>query len=180
MKNNETNSPFFNLISDQFTYGGQKYAYGKGKESTDILFDTFGKNWLLGTMTKYCFRYTNLKRERDLLKTACYCYILWLKRGFYYSTEGLNKVQDTNVNLKNNNFILFKNQYDKFKENNEVTWKFTALYDVLSILAEVEFNKINEFIIFSILRMIEYNWEKEYKSKTTHDTDTNNEQNKTS
>jgi len=60
------------LVKDQFVYGGKKYALGKKRESTDLLFDDFGANWLYGTIAKYCFRFQNLQRERDLLKIACY------------------------------------------------------------------------------------------------------------
>ena len=71
---------FIELVRDQFTYGGKKYALSQERESTDVLFDRHGKNWLIGTIDKYTFRYQNLARERDLLKIACYMYILWLKR----------------------------------------------------------------------------------------------------
>ncbi len=30
---------------------------------------------------KYMFRYKNFHREKDLLKVATYCFILWLKTG---------------------------------------------------------------------------------------------------
>jgi hypothetical protein len=32
-------------------------------------------------MTKYIFRFKNFHREKDLLKIATYCFILWLKMG---------------------------------------------------------------------------------------------------
>ena len=41
---------FFDLIRDQFVYGGKKYAGGSctsTREATDILFDVYGVKWLL-------------------------------------------------------------------------------------------------------------------------------------
>jgi len=69
---NEHFNTFVELISNQFTYGGQKYAATTTKEATDILVDDFGYRWLLGTVAKYTKRFANLARERDLLKIACY------------------------------------------------------------------------------------------------------------
>ena len=77
----------FEKVARQFQYGGQKYAQTSEKEATDVLFDDFGKNWLFGTLAKYVKRYQNLARERDLLKIACYCFIIWLKRGFHLFTS---------------------------------------------------------------------------------------------
>ena len=74
---------FNDLIIQQLTYGGKKYALTDKRESTDQLFDDFGRGWLFGTMAKYCKRFKNLARERDILKIACYVYILWLKKGFH-------------------------------------------------------------------------------------------------
>jgi len=54
-----------------------------------------GVDWVLGTMAKYIGRFINFKREKDLLKIATYCYIVWLKMGFH-----LNKDHDEDVNIK--------------------------------------------------------------------------------
>ena len=98
---------FNELIRNQFEYGGKKYALSDSRESTDMLFEVHGKNWLFGTMDKYTYRFKNLARERDLLKIACYCYILWLKRGFFLKSSGLIDVMDTTVAVKSEYFPKF-------------------------------------------------------------------------
>ncbi|MHA1437917.1 MAG: hypothetical protein ACTSPD_10105 [Promethearchaeota archaeon] len=99
---------FCELVADQFRYGGKKYAYSGTRESTDVLFDKHGKNWLFGTIDKYTFRFKNCKREKDLLKIACYMYILWLKRGFYIMERGINDPAiDTNVKTKLEQYTTF-------------------------------------------------------------------------
>lgn len=78
---------FANLIESQFKHGGDKYGLPgfPDREGTDIISAVFGgpdhTDWVLGTMLKYLFRFKNFKREKDLLKIATYCYILWLKTG---------------------------------------------------------------------------------------------------
>lgn len=78
---------FFQLIRNQFEHGGEKYQLNSEKEFTDQICETFpgisGVDWVLGTMMKYLGRYKNFGREKDLLKIATYCYILWLKGGFH-------------------------------------------------------------------------------------------------
>lgn len=78
---------FAALIGNQFKHGGDKYKL-KGfpdREATDVISSIFGGetefDWILGTMMKYLFRFKNFNREKDLLKIATYCYILWLKQG---------------------------------------------------------------------------------------------------
>ena len=78
---------FSDLISEQFNHGGDKYKLQgfDDREATDVISSVFGGpsefDWVLGTMTKYIFRFKNFHREKDLLKIATYCYILWLKQG---------------------------------------------------------------------------------------------------
>ena len=78
---------FAELIGNQFNHGGDKYKLNDSKEFTDQICETFpgdsGVDWVLGTMMKYLGRYKNFGREKDLLKIATYCYILWLKGGFH-------------------------------------------------------------------------------------------------
>jgi len=78
---------FFNLIRNQNNHGGEKYKLSDTKEFTDVICECFGGesgvDWVLGTMMKYLGRYKNFGREKDLLKVAQYCYILWLKGGFH-------------------------------------------------------------------------------------------------
>jgi hypothetical protein len=86
-------SKFAELISNQFLHGGDKYKL-KGfedREATDIISSVFGGesefDWILGTMMKYLFRFKNFNREKDLLKIATYCYLLWLKQGNHLHLE---------------------------------------------------------------------------------------------
>lgn len=89
---------FANLISSQFNHGGDKYKLQgfDDREATDVISSVFGGDsqydWILGTMMKYLFRFKNFNREKDLLKIATYCYILWLKQGNH-----LREVHDEDV-----------------------------------------------------------------------------------
>ena len=78
---------FVKLIKNQFWHGGDKYKLNEQKEFTDGICEMFpgctGVDWVLGTILKYLGRYKNFGREKDLLKIATYCYILWLKGGFH-------------------------------------------------------------------------------------------------
>ena len=81
---------FAELISNQFSHGGDKYKLTgfPDREATDVISSVFGGesefDWILGTMAKYLFRFKNFEREKDLLKIATYCYILWLKQGNHF------------------------------------------------------------------------------------------------
>jgi len=148
------------LVRDQFEYGGKKYALANSttRESTDELFDAFGFKWLLGTMAKYCFRYKNLKRERDILKIATYSYILWLKRGYFLQPQGL-KVDaiDTNVKLKSEYF-------NKFIDNiNQILKNIDLRYD------EKDFMEILDFTCSYLLAQnsLTYNFNFDFIPKTT-------------
>ncbi len=89
---------FASLIENQFKFGGEKYALQgfNDREATDVISSVFGGkseyDWVLGTMMKYLFRFKNFEREKDLLKIATYCYILWLKQGNH-----LNDNHDTDT-----------------------------------------------------------------------------------
>lgn len=78
---------FSQLLKSQFQYGGKKYELLPNIESTDMLCMSWGEEGLLWTMNKYLFRFKNMHREKDLLKIATYCYILWLKHGFHLKTD---------------------------------------------------------------------------------------------
>ncbi len=99
---------FKKLVTDQFSYGGQKYAHSGEREATDVLFDRYGFKWLIGTIDKYTFRFLTCKREKDLLKIACYMFIVWLKRGFFVMPQGVNDPAiDTTVKTKSREFPNF-------------------------------------------------------------------------
>jgi hypothetical protein len=84
---------FAQMISNQFNHGGDKYRLQgfNDREATDVISSVFGGeseyDWILGTMMKYLFRFKNFQREKDLLKIATYCYILWLKQGNHLIKE---------------------------------------------------------------------------------------------
>lgn len=86
-------SKFAKLISQQFGHGAEKYRLQgfSDREATDVISSIFGGesefDWILGTITKYIFRFKNFQREKDLLKIATYCYLLWLKQGNHLKSE---------------------------------------------------------------------------------------------
>jgi len=99
---------FIDLVQDQFTYGGVKYAStNAGKEATDELVEDFGWNWLIGTQGKYVKRYRNQTLEKDLLKIGCYQFINWLKRGYHLSYMGVAEMMCTTVTTKSEFFPKF-------------------------------------------------------------------------
>jgi hypothetical protein len=75
------------MIRSQFEYGGKKYELANDKEITDWVVELAGWEWILGTMAKYLGRFKNERREKDLLKIATYCFLLWLKFGFHLREE---------------------------------------------------------------------------------------------
>lgn len=172
-------SLFFNLIADQFKYGGKKYAQTETKEATDCLFDDFGKNWLFGTMAKYCFRYSNLARERDLLKIACYIFILWLKRGFHLEEYGTEEIINTTVEIKEKYFNKFKTKTNNFYSSYNYCGDdaITVIYNSLYRFGEVEFQAIVEDRLFEIFILSYIIWNNNTKNKG-QDCDTWNEQKK--
>lgn len=101
---------YFDLIENQFMYGGKKYMTDSSTaEATDILCDKHGYNGLFWVMNKYIIRFRNLKLEKDLLKIGCFCYILWLKRGFHILPTGIDSpILPTPLQIKKYNFSKFK------------------------------------------------------------------------
>ena len=158
---------FLELIENQFVYGGTKYAQTKEKEATDVLFDDFGKGWLLGTVAKYCKRFSNLARERDLLKIACYEYILWLKRGFHLKKEGSYTIINTTVETKSKYFKKFIDSVISYIENNKIDKKnvITQIYDILKELNDTIFILTKEEKYLQIFQLAYYIWNKEIKEK---------------
>jgi hypothetical protein len=172
---------FIELVRDQFTYGGKKYALSQERESTDVLFDRHGKNWLIGTIDKYTFRYQNLARERDLLKIACYMYILWLKRGFHIMSSGINDPAiDTNIKTKESYFSVFVVSYQNFAsergevESKLITAPIKSISAILGKFSQLEWKSISEFDILKIFYFAYIEWKSKYRDVEIHDTDTNN------
>jgi len=177
---------FIELVEDQFQYGGTKYAGSSDKrEATDDLFEDFGYSWLLGTLAKYCKRYSNLSRERDLLKIACYCYILWLKRGYFVTDMGVDSPPlDTNVTVKSKYFGDFISIV-KTKETPRKVLEAIKGYDTLSTTIELIYGKLKEynnkpwkeltqFDIKLIFHFAYEEWNEHCSSTEEHDTDTFN------
>lgn len=186
---------FIKLVEDQFTYGGQKYALNGNntRESTDVLFDKHGKNWLIGTIDKYCFRFRNLSRERDLLKIACYMYIMWLKRGFYVRTDGINDPPlDTNITQKIEYFNKFvvraKNTHVEIRDSmttkrieelrqqyqllDNTFFNIDHISEKLGLMSKENWVKIEESTLLLIFNYSFLTWVERYVNVEKHDTDT--------
>jgi len=179
---------FSKCIEDQFKYGGKKYAStSETKEATDILFDTFGHSWLVGTMCKYVFRYRNLARSRDMFKIATYCYLVYLKRGFHWVPNGITHPPiDTNIKIKEQYFNDFINTVTKgIKELEEdiqthILSREEILNNIQSQLIEWSknaFSNIKKEDIFLIFIYTYLEWYKSYGHLPIEqqDKDTNNE-----
>ena len=185
---------FVNLVKEQFTYGGQKYSHSKEKEATDVLFDIYGKNWLFGTIDKYTFRFKTCKREKDLLKIACYQYITWLKRGFHIDDKREVPI-NTNVETKLEQFNCFISRIKNYNEFNKVKINVVSDYpgetpyenvyddetlregisDALTVCGNSEWKNIEEYQLTLIFKRCYALWLRNFKDKAGQDTDTYNE-----
>ena len=165
---------FADLTKQQFQYGGQKYALTETKESTDVLFDDFSYKWLLGTIAKYIKRFNNLKRERDLLKIATYCYILWLKRGFHIKTVGVDEPVNTTVKIKEENFNTFLNFFRSFwvSQAHDYYKDVNLIYEQMQLWSEQGWLAIDEEGIFSVYALAFNVWKENFSEKAGQDTDT--------
>jgi len=171
---------FTDLVADQFRYGGVKYGdpKDKTKETTDTLFDTHGSGWLYGTMHKYCFRFINVKRERDLLKIATYAYILWLKRGYFVHVTGINDPPiNTTVKIKLAEFEPFMEKVQKQKDDSEESSEFAleAIGNQLSKFSAKSitgWSEIKEQDIIRIFLRAYRVWYLNFKDNAGKDTDT--------
>ena len=169
---------FFGLIDNQFSFGGTKYAHDKKKESTDCLFDDFGKGWLYGTMAKYCKRIKNLKRERDILKIATYCFIIWLKRGFHLGHEGVEVPINTTVDTKSTYYSDFKTLVsEEFLDGNSIIYDtdIDTLYALLKDWQRKEWVELDEEDILDVFGMCYGIWLKEFSENAGADQDVFNE-----
>jgi len=169
---------FESFIKDQFEYGGKKYKLddSQTRESTDVLFDKHGKNWLIGTIDKYTFRYSNLARERDLLKIATYMYLMWLKRGFQVTNEGINDPPiDTNIDLKRKYFPDFARKTRADFIANQAYYnqeKFNIISAQLGTWSKGEWSKITQGQMIIVFNISFVEWSKKYAKVVQHDTDT--------
>lgn len=169
---------FFNLVKDQFAYGGKKYAKSSKKEATDILFERHTHRWLVGTIDKYTFRYANLARERDLLKIATYMYILFLKRGFHVNSKGLGRVISTTVEIKNKNFNKFISCYEEVKTRDfSKVSRIKFVSDTMRKWSRKSFLSINRTEVMNVFVACFYEWVEKYSNvaEQNRDRDTWNE-----
>lgn len=169
---------FFTLVQDQFAYGGQKYKLQgeTTRESTDVLFDTHGASWLFGTVHKYVYRYTNLQRERDLLKIATYQYITWLKRGFFCKSSGVFDSLDTNVEIKTMFFSKFQKAVEKELEHFKVLGEpVEVIGNFMASWSNGKWDEISETNIVTVFLLAYKAWEKDFGENGGNDRDTYNE-----
>jgi len=185
--NDSAFTKFQDQIVEQFKYGGQKYAHSGAKESTDVLFDKHTFNWLIGTLDKYTFRYINTRREKDPLKIATYCFIIWLKRGFHISKDGTENAIDTTVQVKGKHFPDFmfrlKNYYAENKfyyDQMSSDQSITKMSDTFGYISKSGWTEIIEDSIFSIFCFCFSIWKSDFYDKglAGKDTDTDNEKEK--
>ena len=176
---------FTKLCEDQFTYGGKKYGLNSKRESTDELFDCHGKNWLFGTIDKYCYRFKNLQRERDLLKIGTYMYILWLKRGFFLQNRGVNDAIDTNIQVKTEQFSNFiKVVFNYFETHKGDLFAVREKISLISIIfkkwSKAEWKDVLETHLSQVFCLIFIEWNNHYSKVEQHDKDTWNSNNESS
>ena len=167
---------FFKLIADQFQYGGKKYALSgeNTKESTDVLFEQHGASWLFGTSHKYCFRYKNLKRERDLLKIATYQFITWLKRGFFCKQRGTIDALETSLSIKEMFFPRFCKIVEGQEEHFEVKGgdPIQIIGNLLSMWSDKPWEEIAEDEIITVFLLAFKAWESDFGENGGKDKDT--------
>lgn len=165
---------FANLINEQFVYGAKKYSDkdNASRETTDILFDTFGAEWLYGTICKYTFRYDNVHREKDLLKIATYAYLLWLKRGFFDTPNGSDTARDTNVAMKSLYYTSFMEKVMR-RGVVAVAPRIESIRHMLMSFVD-NWDMISENNLTEIFILCFYEWNEKFSHIAGQDSDTNN------
>ena len=78
----ERSDSFLDVLERQFTGCATKYAFNESSEWTDVITMKV-PYWVEGTILKYLGRLKVYGRERDLIKVATYCFILWIKYGLH-------------------------------------------------------------------------------------------------
>jgi hypothetical protein len=85
MNNKKMFKSFIKACESQWREGGKRYAYSEEKESTDLITEIAGNQWIGGNIAKYVFEIWNAKRnmeklpEVDFFKVAVYSFIWWIK-----------------------------------------------------------------------------------------------------
>lgn len=180
----ESLQKFNELNEDQFRYGGVKYSSSNEKEATDCLFDVYGFRWLIGTVHKYIYRTKNLARERDLLKIACYQFIIWLKRGYHLGEMGSEKPVNTTVDVKTKSFPIFSEyilNYYNLNRNNLEEYQdedcLKRISEILEHMADFNWLDIKEEDLLEIYCLSYCYWNSRYyiTGNAGNDKDTYNE-----
>ena len=65
----------------QLSSGGERYRLTKDKESTDLICEGFGNDWIGGTINKYTYEIKNSapKIEQDFFKIAVWAFLWWIR-----------------------------------------------------------------------------------------------------
>ena len=167
---------FSSLIKDQWSYGGKKYSPNSwsNKESTDKLFENYSHLWIFGTMDKYCYRYRNTSREKDLLKIGCYCYIIWLKRMFYISSKGSVNVKNLDAELK----IAYHKPFIDQCHNviNIKCLNISHISDTILYTCRKGWVNITQDDVCYLFVLCFNLWKKDFSNTKKHDTDTDHKQ----
>ena len=74
------------ILDRQFTGCANKYGFNEDSEWTDVI-TMYVPRWVEGTILKYLGRLKIYWRERDWIKVATYCFILWIKYGLHSDLE---------------------------------------------------------------------------------------------
>ncbi len=130
-----------------------------------------------------CLRFRNLARERDLLKIACYLYLLWLKKGFHITPEGLKvDVLDTYVKQKEENFTPFLEKiqyiflnhavYFPYELKQEYDAMLDGIYASLKLWSNANWSQIGAVGIYLMYYKMFLIWKDKYGATEVHDTDT--------
>jgi len=82
----EKSEIFMDILDRQFTGCANKYGFNEDSEWTDVIVSYVPK-WVEGTILKYLGRLKIDWRERDWIKVATYCFILWIKYGLHSELE---------------------------------------------------------------------------------------------
>jgi len=141
---------FLNACKSQWEEGGRRYAYSKNKESTDIITEIVGNEWIGGNIAKYVYEIWNAKRQNELLpevdffKIAVYAFIWWIKefKQEYTTVEAKKKYWSEfveNVRYCKSDFFVVKDDF----------------IDIVSYLVNIERN--DETLYFT-LAMDAYMW----------------------
>jgi len=139
---------YFDLVEEKIDLVADTIAVNK-------TFNIYGKNWLIGTLCKYHFKYTKEKDLNHLLHLSVYCYTTWLKRGFNIKDEGFEHQIKVNKKFKkyynlfcNEIFNLVIRCNKKYELNKLSEYINTILKDI----SHRDFNKISSIELINLFK----------------------------